>query len=391
MIVNSQTAPKVHLRPAGNENPNPVPPEEQEPVEDEFKATSPNKNAGIYDATLTATSLAALAVKGGAKVGQFAFLGNQALGTPSFSHASSVALVGGTLDVAVGASKAMNSAVNRNLAATVSGSLQVLSGVSTFVAVGASAFGAPGIVGQAASFVAAGAFVGRLGVDAVAGLRARGGNDEEGGGDAGGDQKTSVLSSSFPTGSGTSLSAMGQQPFGTMAAVHEPMGEGDPDDVDPDSRVYENLFAASRSINQFTSQISGLGAFWNNVDSIRGNAPGKFWGPLGVVGGTYTLAGGLSSMKSGAANRHKSTVIQGALQTVQGVATIGASMGVGGRLTGIVAVGSAIGRYGVMMYDQSQMLGDGEEGEEESKGVLGQVAENIGTIFSAKEDNIKTN
>ncbi len=395
VIVTNQTAPRVHLRPAGNENPNPTPPEEQEPVEDEFKATSPNKHAGMYDATLAATSLAALAVKGGAKVGQFAFLGNQALGTPSFNGASSIALVGGTLDVVVGASKAMNSAVNRNLGATVSGSLQVLSGVSTYVAVAASAFGAPGIVGQAASWVSAGAFVGRLGMDAVAGLRARGAADEGNDGDnsgGGGAAQSSVLSNSFPTGSAGGLSVMSQQPFGSMAAVKKPMDEGDPDDVNPDSRVFENLFAASRSINQFSSQISGLGAFWNNIDSIRGNAPGKFWGPLGVVGATYSLAGGLASMKSGAANRHGSTVIQGALQTVQGVATVGASMGIGGRLSGIVAVGSAIGRYGVMMYEQSKMLGGDEEGDDEegkTKGVLGQVAENIGSVFSSSPE-IKT-
>ena len=398
MIVKNFVQPQVQLRAAASNETTPpaTPPPSTppaEPEEDAFLATSPNKGAWKYNVAGTGAGLLGLAVKGGAKAGQLAFLGSQTLGTPSFSHASSIALVGATIDVAGGAQQAIKAGVDRNTTASISGGLRMLQGLSTYAAVAASAMGAPGVVTAAASWLAAGAMVGRIGFQGVAALSSKSteetpedGGDAAGGGGAGG-ANTSALANAFPVGNG--ITQMADQPFGTMAAVREPMDHVPEENTDSaGAATRKKLFAAGQSLSNQLGLWGGIGAFWNNIDSVRGNTPGGVWGPLGVIGNSLNVVGGLGAMQQGSALRHKGTVVGGAFQTVQGVAGLGASMGIGGRISGIVALGSTVARYGYMMYSQAQQFAGDEE--EESKTLLGHIAENVGATFGAAPDSSAT-
>lgn len=349
------------------------PPQEQEkpPEQDEFQATSPDKNRIGYEVAFNLGRAVNGVVYGGAKTGQYLHVAGQALGMQTPGIAGVLGLMGGTYDVAQGASMAMQSSVNRNLTGAVQGSLKVLQGVATYASVLGPSFGAPAVVGQAAAIVAAGALAGQLGISGYARVKgAFSGGDEE----KEKEQAASTTSQApaAPAGNGSlSTAALGSSGgVGTTAAVKVREEDKDNEDgeIDGDSRTFENVFAATSAVRDFASRLGGIGAFWNNVDTLFGGTPGGIWGVLGIVGSTFSVVNGMGTLARGAANQHKGDTIGGALHVVQGLGSVGASLGMG-RPAAAIAVGAWVARTAYMIYSQAKEFG-GDENEESMTDVI---------------------
>ncbi|MCA9790800.1 MAG: hypothetical protein KC910_03365 [Candidatus Eremiobacteraeota bacterium] len=304
-------------------------------------------------------------VKGAAKTGQALHLTGLVMGLQTPGVAGALGLMGGTYDVLHGGSVAQQAAINRNLTGSILGSLQVLQGVATYASVLAPTFGAPAVVGQGAALVAAGAFAGRMGYEGFAAVK----------GAVSGKASATGGGSGQPGAMGT-MQANGE--LGSMAAVQQSdVDGGGTDEVNGDSRVFENLFAANRSVSEFVQRIGGIGAFWNNFDAIRGGTPGGIWGILGIVGSTTSVMQGMAELTRGASNQHRGDTVGGALHVIQGLGSVGASLGMG-RTAGFVAAGAWAARTAYMMYEQSKQLQGGDNEDSMTDVIVDSVKTSLG-------------
>ncbi len=313
---------------------------------DEFQESSPDQDRIAYESAYNLGRAVNAVVKGAAKSGQALHVMGTGFGLKTPGLAGMLGLMGGTYDVTQGASLAQKSAVDRNLSGTVAGSLQVLQGVATYASVLGPALGAPAVIGQGAAVVAATTFASRLGLAGFSAIST----------------KLSDKTDLMPAQSG-----LGSSGVETLAPVKSAGPTDKPDGVNGDSRVFENLFAANRSVSQFVSRLGGIGAFWNNVDSLFGGTPGGVWGFLGIMGSTNSVITGMGTLARGAFNQHRPDTINGALHVVQGLGSVGASMGLG-QPAAIVAVGAFAARMVYTIWEQSKQLGD--DGGESMLGIV---------------------
>ncbi len=311
------------------------------PALDEFQASSPDKHRKGFEAAYTAASAVSLLAQGAARTGQVYALAGGLAGLPAWSLSGPLALAAGTMDVAVGASLGRRAAVNRDGHGALKGSLQLFQGLATYAAVAAPALGAPALLGTLAGGAAAAALVGRLGVAAHEKLQER---------------KQAQAGQESPS---PSLPAQEVgRPAGTSASARsDDMGEVG------GSRKFEKAFAFSQANDQFVRGVGGMGAMWNTVESIRGNPPKAVFGMLGMVGGTCALLDGINKTRSSAINRYLPDTVSGALQTVQGAATMAVSMGLG-RPAAIVAAGAWVANTAWSVLGQVRAV-TGEEGGKE--------------------------
>ncbi len=326
-------------------------PARSQPQLDEFQASSPDKHKLGFEAAYTAASAVSLVGRGAARVGQVYALGAGLAGLPNWSLSGPLALAAGTIDVAVGASKGRQAAINRDSAGALQGNLQLAQGLATYAAVAAPALGAPPAVGLVAGGVAAAALVGRLGFAAWDRI-------QEG--------RQARAPQAEPSAQGTEAEqpVVGPQASGTgeleIAAQAGNRPEA-PDQVG-DSRRHEKAFAFSQANDSFFRGVGGVGSLWTNVELIRGNQPNPAFGMLGVVGGTYSFLTGVSATKSSAVNRNVQGTVSGALQIVQGAATVAAATGLG-RPAAFVAAGAWAANTAWSIYNQVKAVA-GNGGDE---------------------------
>lgn len=331
----------------------PAGPEQPKPPNDKDKYAAYNeadadKHRVSYETAYNLSRGVAYAFEGGARIGQTMALGSSLLGFTPGSLANGVGLVGGTIDVARGASGAMQSAMNREPRGAVLGGLQVAQGVATWVSVGASIAGAPGVVSQVAAGAALAALAGRVGYSAYTKVAPK------------------------PAKSDTPLDR--PQVSVELDPKAKPHGDG---------RLLENSFAMAKAINDAASNLGGMGAGWNNVRALAtGNAPDGIWAPLGIVGSTYTILSSASQIARSASNQHLEDTLGGTLGLVQGGASMAISLGVGGRLLGGVAVGAFLVKSALPMLQLKKRLTGAEE--EGSKGMFERLKENVGYAFSGQ-------
>ena len=144
-------------------------------------------------------------------------------------------------------------------------------------------------------------------------------------------------------------------------------------------RKFEKSFAFVNSTDQFFRGIGGMASFWNVAGAVfSGNASGGLFGipGLGFVGAAYSVATGVAMTKHSAINRNMDGTVDGALQTVGGIAATAVCMmgpaGMG-RIPALVAAGCFIARTGYQIYSQSKRLkGDKEKegGEKKSLPII---------------------
>lgn len=303
-----------------------------QPQIDEFQASSPDKHKAGFETAFNAVGVVDTLARTAGTAGQFMTVVGGLSGLPAPGIAGVLALVGGTYDVAIGSSVGKQSAVNRNGMGALAGNLQLAQGLATYAAVLAPTFGAPPLVGTVAAGLAAGAFVGRLGLKGYAKLKAATAKEEAGG-------------------------PAVQQPTPKPGEKYE---KPEPGQVGT-SRKFEKAFAFSQANDAFFRGLGGMGAFWTNIDVIRGSQPGGIFGILGFVGGTYSLLSGVSTAKHSAINRNVAGTVDGTLQSVQGLATLAAGMGMG-RPAAAVAIGAWVARTAYSIYSQiKQVSGDKDE------------------------------
>ena len=104
-------------------------PARSQPELDEFQASSPDKHKLGFEVAYTAASAVSLVGRGAARVGQVYALGAGLAGLPNWSLSGPLAA--GTIDVAVGASKGRQAAINRDRAGALQGNLQLAQGLAT--------------------------------------------------------------------------------------------------------------------------------------------------------------------------------------------------------------------------------------------------------------------
>jgi len=328
------------------------PPQGPEDQYSAFNEADADKHRVSYEAAYNLTRGLAYAFEGGARIGQTMQLGSSLLGMQAGTLASSVGLVGGSIDVARGASLAQQSAINRNRTGALLGGLQIAQGVATWVSAGAALYGAPALVSQVAAAGAVAALAGRMGVAMHA--RSQAGKTDK---------------ASHPI---QSVSV----PYDEKA---KPKGDG---------RLLENSFALAKSISDAAGNLGGMGAGWNNVGGLfSGKAPTGVWQGLGLVGSTYTVLQSASQVARAAGNQHLEDTLAGSIGMVQGAASMAVSMGVGGRLLPAVAIGAFVLKSAVPLLQLKKRLdgdGDGDKGEE--NGMLNRLKENIGHVFSGEPE-----
>lgn len=314
-----------------------------------------DKHRATYEAAYNLSRGLAFGVEGGARIGQTMHLGSSLFGVAAGPLASSAGLVGGTIDVARGASKAQQSAINRNPAGALSGGLQMAQGVATWVSVGAAMTGAPGMVSQVAAVAALGALAGRVGVDAYAKNQA-------------GKPKEATSSATRPEVS---------VEFDPKA---KPKEGGD---------LMVRSFAIAQAINGAASQFGGMASGWNNVSALwSGNAPTGIWQGLGIVGSTYSVLQGASQVARSAANQHLDDTLAGTVGVIQGAASMAVSMGVGGRLLPGIAVGAWVIKQAIPLLQLKKRLSSEETSDE--SGMMSRLKENFKLAFSgAPEQEVR--
>lgn len=309
-----------------------------------------DKHRVTYETAFNLARGAAYVLEGGARIGQTYQLGSSLLGAQAGSLASTVGIVGGTIDVARGASLAQQSAINRNRTGAVLGGLQVVQGMSTWVSAGTAFAGGPPIVSGIAAGAAVAALAGRLIVGAHAKHEA----------------SKPTKASTHPT-----------QPVSIKYDEKvKPKGDG---------RLLENSFALAKAVSDAASNTGGMAAGWNNVSALfSGHAPTGIWQGLGLVGSTYTVLQSASMVAHAAGNRHFNDTATGTLGMVQGAASLAVSMGVGGHLAGGIAVGAFILKQAVPLLDLKKKLGASEDSTSDS--MMSRLKENLGYAFSGKPE-----
>ncbi len=309
-----------------------------------------DKHRVTYETAFNLARGAAYVLEGGARIGQTYQLGSALLGAQAGTLASTVGIVGGTIDVARGASLAQQSAINRNRTGAVLGGLQVVQGLATWVSAGTAFAGGPPIVSAIAAGGAVAALAGRLAVGAHAKHQA-----------------------SKPTKAATHPIQPVSIKFDEKA---KPKGDG---------RLLENSFALAKAVSDAASNTGGMAAGWNNVSALfSGNAPTGIWQGLGLVGSTYTILQSASMVAHAAGNQHFNDTATGTLGLVQGAASLAVSMGVGGHLAPGIAVGAFIAKQVVPMLNLKKKLGASEESTND--GMFNRLKENLGYAFSGKPE-----
>ena len=317
-----------------------------------FNEADADKHRITYEAAYNLSRGLAYTLEGGARIGQTMQLGSSLFGTTAGPLAGSVGLVGGTIDVARGASLAQQSAINRNRTGTILGGLQVAQGVATWVSAGAALAGGPVVVSQVAAVAALGALAGRLGVSANAKYQA------------------SHQTTKAPPNPIQPVSI----PFDEKA---KPKGDG---------RVLENTFAIAKSISDAAGSLGGMAAGWNNVGGVfNGKAPTGVWQGLGIVGSTYTVLQNAAMVAHAAGNQHFEDTLTGTIGVIQGGASLAVSMGVGGRLLPGIAIGAFLLKSAVPMLQLKKKLTGDQDGNENQ--MWNRLKENIGHVFSGAPNN----
>ena len=350
------------------------PPKDDKPEKDPFDQVDPSGNQTGFEVAYNLGRAVGGVVEGAAKATQFAHLVGSAVGFAPNGLGATGALVGGTYDVARGASIMQQSAFNRNKPGCVLGGLQVAQGVATWTSSLAPMFGAPQIVGQVASVAALGAFAGKQAYSAFVKVSTR----KDDGKSHAQDQNTlSLLKSTNQFGSGIS-------PVRVYAAIKEPMEEEGTEEAPKDkSKFFNKSLGMGQAVNQWAQNLGGIGRFWNNIDAIRGRQPGGVWGPLGIIGSTYSIATGVAQVSRSAGNQHMTDTVGGVFDIVGGIASLGASLGIGGRLAGGVAVGAWVAKTGFTIYATSKRLRGGDD-DDKGDSVQEQVLKNLKHVFTGE-------
>ncbi|MEW6283063.1 MAG: hypothetical protein AB1758_30905 [Candidatus Eremiobacterota bacterium] len=386
MIVTTASAPSTVTRatqaPANGAPQNP-------PDVDEFQASSPNKNDRAYEAASNFTGALGAMTEAAAKLGQAYTITGNLMGFEPGGLAGIGGLLAGTFDVARGASIAKQSAVNRNLAGSIMGNLQLLQGVSTYFAVLAPVFGALAgnpavgtVIGKVASGAAAALFVGRHGVGLYA--QAKGALTSKEAGKEENSQASAVAPNPGQTPSQPSvpgapgMNGLGAQPVGTGSVANAAGGTSE-----DKSRRFEQTYALAGSVDQFFRGIGGLASFWNVAGGLMsGSASGGLFGipGLGFIGSAYSVATGVAMTRHSAINRNTAGTVDGVLQTIGGLAAVGVCLlGPAGmaRIPAIIATAAGVGRIAYQIYAASQQLGgdeDDKEGDDKKKKNLPGIA-----------------
>lgn len=317
----------------------------------DYNTEDVGKHRVSYETAYNLARGAAFALEGGARIGQTYQLGSSLLGVQAPALAASVGIVGGTFDVARGASLAQQSAINRNRPGAVLGGLQVAQGLATWISAGTAFAGGPVIVSQVAAGAAVAALAGRLAYGAHVKHEAA--------------KPTKFVS--HPT-----------QPVSVkFDEKAKPKGDG---------RLLENSFALAKAISDAASNTGGMAAGWNNVSALfSGNAPTGIWQGLGLVGSTYTVLQSASMVAHAAGNQHFNDTATGTLGLIQGGASLAVNMGIGGHLAPGIAVGAFILKQAVPLLNLKKKLG-ASEGEGTNDGMMNRLKENIGYVFSGKPE-----
>lgn len=309
-----------------------------------------DKHRISYEAAYNLSRGLAYAVEGGARIGQTMQLGSALLGQQAGSLAGPVGLIGGTIDVARGASLAQQAAINRNRDGAVLGGLQIVQGLATWVSAGAAFAGAPVAVSQVAAVAAVGALAGRIGYQQV----------------AKGHKKSDDKS---PPGPKPEVSVKYDE------SKAKPKGDG---------RLLENTFALAKSVSEAASNMGGMAAGWNNLAGLwSGSSPTGLWQGLGIVGSTYSILQGAATVAHAAGNQHLDDTLAGTLGVIQGGASLAVSMGVGGHLLPGVAVGSWVLKQALPLLQLKKRLSSSDD---DNGGMMERLKENIGYVFSGKPE-----
>lgn len=313
----------------------------------DYNEVDADKHRPSYEAAYNLSRGLAFGVEGGARIGQTMHLGSSLLGLNAGPLAGSVGLVGGTIDVARGASRAQQSAINRNPNGALAGGLQIAQGLATWASVGATVAGAPPIVAQVAAGAALGALAGRMGVDAYASRAASRPKETKG------DRVRPQVSVEADTKA-------------------KPKERAD---------MMVRSFALAQAVNGAASQFGGMAAGWNNLQGVwKGSAPEGIWQGLGIVGSTYSVLQGASQVARAASNQHLDDTLAGTLGIVQGAASMAVSMGVGGRLLPGIAVATWVAKQAIPLLQLKKRISSEEESENDS--MMNRLKENVKLAFS---------
>lgn len=341
----------------------PVAPPKQDPEVDEFVANSPHKNERTFEAIYNGVGALGALTDIAAKTGQALTIAGPLAGFSAGPLGSAGALVAGTFDIARGASFAKQSAINRNATGSLQGSLQVVQGLATYATALAPAFGAPTAVAAVAAGVAVAAFAAQKGVGAFAAAKAKAKAAEA--------KSAPAVAPQGPAPAVSRL-APASAPSGAtgLATTEQP-------ELDPDrNRKFEKSFAFVNSVDQFFRGIGGMASMWNVMGAATsGSASGGLFGipGIGFIGSAYTVATGVSMTKHSAINRNMDGTVDGALQTVGGLAATAVCLlgpaGMG-RVPALVAAGCFIARTGYQIYSQSKRLKGDEEGEKNNMALI---------------------
>lgn len=336
-----------------NQAPNPGGPEQPQPQKDKYAAYNEedaNKHRVSYETAYNVTRGLAYALEGGARVGQTMALGSSLLGLQAGSLAGGVGLVGGTIDVARGASRAQQAAINRDTKGALAGGLQVATGLATYTSIGAALAGAPPVVSQVAAGAALLALAGKVAVE----QSAKHGPKKEINRDELPKPEVSVK----------------------LDEKAKPHGEG---------RTLEKTFAMAKAVNDAASNIGGMAAGWNNVHAVwSGTGPTGIWQPLGIVGSTYTVLQSAAMVAHAAGNQHLEDTVAGSIGLVQGGASLAISLGVGSRLLGGVAIGAFLLKSLLPMLQLKKRLSGNKEGEDGQQSMMDRVKENLTNAFNGE-------
>ncbi len=338
--------PKTLGTPPGKD-PQPQGPKDQYAAYNEVET---DQHRTTYETAFNLARGASFVVEGAARIGQTMQLGSSLFGGQAGSLAPAFGLVGGTIDVARGASMAQQSSINRNRTGTVLGGLQVAQGMATWVCAGAALAGGPVLVSQLAAVAAVGAYAGRLGVQAHAKHEA-----------------------SKPTKAGAPLPT---QPVSVkFDEKAQPKGDG---------RLLENTFALAKAVSEAASNTGGMAAGWNNVSgAFSGSAPTGIWQGLGIIGSTYTVLQSAAQVAHSAGNQNFDGTVAGTIGLIQGAASMATSMGVGGHLAPGIAIGAYVLKQAVPLLQlKKKLTGDKQDGDE--NGMWNRLKENVGHAFSGK-------
>lgn len=340
------------------------------PEVDAFQANSPSRHERTFETIYNGVGALGVLTDIASKTGQALSIAGPLAGFQAGGLASAGALVAGTLDIARGASHAKQAAINRDSAGSLQGSIQVVQGLATYATALAPAFGAPPVVSAVCAGLAVAAFAAQKGVGAYGAAKAKAAAKAA--------EKNPAISSTpaqpQAPAAPTQPLALASAPSGATGLATTEKAELDPDR----NRHFEKSFAFVNSVDQFFRGIGGLASFWNVAGAVTsGTASGGLFGipGLGFVGTAYSVATGVAMTKHSAMNRNMDGTVDGALQTIGGLAATAVCAG-GGRIPALVAAGCFVARTAYQIYSQSQKLKGDKDKDGEKKSmplIIGQA------------------